>query len=714
MRPDLGRALRALFAAIVPLIAASQGWLPLSLPFFVFAAQSVAIVDVRGAYTVRLGLLLSMSVILGGTAWVGGAVATHVTAAILAAALVAAAGGVWRHLTPDYGAALGVSSTLLFLISASTLPAAGTSEHHGLSALAGGFWGVLLQVANWPINPQHPLRRVVSDSWVAIADLFEALGLTEPSIRGDKTRQQETAVRVALDQAYAALANARRTPLRQRLDDLNLAAARIATRVIAFHTALESIRSDARSPWVSESLQPLLTSLTNISRSVAVTVVSRQPGHLTTFEVRLRRLRNLLAVFHSQAPLKLQDPAAAAQLRAILGQLEALLPEVHATLRATIDRADERAAFSLELRDLQTWTLRPLASSLNFNRRMDPALLRFTLRSAVLTMLGVAVFKFAALPHGYWLPLTMAIVLQPDYGSTRTRAAQRVMGTFAGSLAASFFLWLQLPFAALVAAYGATMFGFGFFLKRNYAAAVLFITLAVVLLTEAHEPVTWWFTAERLASTLAGGAAAWLAALFLWPAWERQRIRGVLADALLANRELLLILAERLHQGGAYDEQAIAAKRRAEAANSTVFASLQRMTADPRGHREGLEQLAALANGNQRITRALTLIAVHLSPGHPVQSAAVASFATLAGQKLQALSEGLQRAQPAAEIETWNATLEKLTVPGEAESGDAARQREQWVIAQSLRIATEIAALEIAVGGSAAEETPDQPPAGLS
>src|SRR5690606_24976658 len=112
-----------------------------------------------------------------------------------------------------------------------------------------------------------------------------------------------------------------------------------------------------------------------------------------TFEVRLRRLTNLLQVFQTQALTRLNDAATAAQLREILRQIEQHLPTVHESLRATIERADERAAFSLELLDLHTWTLRPLASALHLRRRIDPALVRFSARLAVLLVFGVAVLK---------------------------------------------------------------------------------------------------------------------------------------------------------------------------------------------------------------------------------------------------------------------------------------------------------------------------------
>ena len=107
----------------------------------------------------------------------------------------------------------------------------------------------------------------------------------------------------------------------------------------------------------------------------------------------------------------------------------------------------------------------------------------------------------------------------PEYGATRLRAGQRVLGTFAGSLLASLLLWLTLPPAVLLAAMAVTMFGFAFWLKRNYTIAVFFITLFVVLITEAATKVTIAFTVERLAATAAGGLLALLAAQLFWPVW---------------------------------------------------------------------------------------------------------------------------------------------------------------------------------------------------
>ncbi|MEO7412844.1 MAG: FUSC family protein, partial [Opitutaceae bacterium] len=478
LQPDLGRAIRSTIAFMVPLLLAGAGWLPLEVSFVAIAAQNIAMVDVRGAYRLRLALLLAMTAVFVGAAALGSATGNNLVTAAIATVLIAFCGGLWRHLSADYGMSLAISSTLVFFLALASPPGGHPVSSHAWAALIGGLWGLTLQVANWPFRPQHPLRRTVAETWLAVADLFAAMTppeTSDPTARQHQVNERETTLRSTLDKTYAVLADSRPGPLRMRLEALNLAAARLATRVVVLNTALEPLMAQEDFAGFASALQPALTSLTNTARTVALAVVSRRPSHLATAEVRLRRLTNLLRVLQARTCTATRDPAGGLQLQEILRQIEQLLPDIEQSLRSTIDHGEERSAFSLELLDVETWTLRPLASTLNFSRRVDPALVRFTVRLAVLMTTGVIIFKAYALPHGYWLPFTMIVVLQPDYGSTRQRAAQRVLGTFAGSAVASALLWFQLPFAGLAVAMAGTMFTFGYFLKRNYAVAVFFI-----------------------------------------------------------------------------------------------------------------------------------------------------------------------------------------------------------------------------------------------
>lgn len=706
LRPDLSRAVRATVAFMVPLLLAYAGWLRLEVLSVAIVAQNVAMVDVRGDYRLRFALLLSMVAVFVGATALGMLAAHHLVLAVLATAVLALAGGLWRHLSNDYGPLLAIASTFVFLVALNSSPEDQVVGQHVTAALIGGAWGIIVQVANWPFRPQHPLRRVVGESWIAVADVFEAL-IPDPAVdirtRQDRVQGAETALRTTLDAGYSVLAATRPGPLRTQLEALNLAAARLATRVVALDTALETMMREADFSSLAPTLEPALVSLSNLSRSAAVAVVSRQPAHLGTFLVRLRRVTSLLRVLRTRVLASSGDPAAHAQLGEIVRQIAQQLPAIHEAVRASIERSAEPAGSSLELLDLRNLALRPLASALNLSLEFDPALVRYTLRLALLLMVGVLVFKLGHLAHGYWLPFTIVVVLQPDYGSTRERAAQRVLGTIAGAIAAGGLLWLDLPFHALMAATAGTMFAFGYWVRRNYALAIFFITLFIVLLTDATGPVTLEFGLERLAATVAGGALALIAAQIFWPVWERERFPSIQSAAFRANRAYAELLIARLTAGGSFDAEAGQAKRRSEGANAAVFSSLRRMTGDPHRQQEGIETAATLANGNNRVTRALNLLSLHLTPGVPLPHPALPRFAAVAGEALEHLAGAVEQGSNSPDaLEALIVRLEGGLFPAAADS-----ERTRWVFGQLGRAATELNALLLALQDAAPARSGD-------
>ncbi len=611
--PDIGRGLRCMASFMAPLALGLSGRLPVEMIFAAIAAQNLAMVDVRGSYGLRLSLLLAMNLILSASAALGALAAPSLAACLAATLLIGLGAGLWRHLSSDYGPSLAVASGFLCFIAMAEKGGAAAAESHVVAALVGGLWGTALHVALWPIRPQHPLRQAVGASWLAVANVC--------TLSAEHGR--EAALRAALDHARAVLRSARARRNRvviERLDDLNNAAARMAQRVSAFQLAWEEVAGLPLSGELRSAAENVMSVLANLSRSMALAVVSRQPGQLGGAEVRMRRLDHLIGVFRDYISSK-AEPGLWAAVDLTAAHLSSYLPEARARLRGTIDRASDQGAFSLELLDLANQRLRPLAAALNLSRRFDPALVRYAARITVLALAGVWAMKTLDLSHGYWLPFTALVVLQPDYGSTRVKAVQRLMGTLAGSVLASGVLWLRLPFPVLMAATALTAFAFGYYLRRNYGIAVIYITLFVVVLTESLGPATLALTVERFGDTFAGGLLALLAALVFWPAWEEGRFKPILARALAANAGYMRIVGERLASGSPYDTDVVRAKRAAESASADVFSSLQRMSGDPKNFRERLSELAVVANGNQRVTRALNLIILQAHPDLPVPEA---------------------------------------------------------------------------------------------
>ena len=103
--------------------------------------------------------------------------------------------------------------------------------------------------------------------------------------------------------------------------------------------------------------------------------------------------------------------------------------------------------------------------------------------------IGVAgvVTEVLPLQRSYWVLLTVAIVLKPDYGSVFARALQRGIGTIVGAVAGAVLLvlihgtWLLIPLAVLAALlpYGRS---------RNYGLFATFLTPLVVVLIDLLSP----------------------------------------------------------------------------------------------------------------------------------------------------------------------------------------------------------------------------------
>src|SRR5450759_3017308 len=75
----------------------------------------------------------------------------------------------------------------------------------------------------------------------------------------------------------------------------------------------------------------------------------------------------------------------------------------------------------------------------SFRAMLSPGslIVRFALRVAVVTTIAVALTELLELKRGYWVTITVIVILQPYTGVTLTRAVQRVLGTVLGALLAA-------------------------------------------------------------------------------------------------------------------------------------------------------------------------------------------------------------------------------------------------------------------------------------
>jgi len=615
---DVARALRSSVAFMGAWIACLLAHHPEIAPFAATAAQNVALTDVRGDYRARFAILLTMTAVMAAAAVAGTLAGGNIVTATLMMAALALMGGGWRHLSGDYGPNLAVVSALLYLIA---LAQPGDWQS-GLRLAKwiglGGAGAILLQISAWFFRPQHHLRHAVAESWVAASDLITAMRTEADDGKPSVTDvvEKENNLRATLDRTFDVLAAAtgkKPSGFMAHLDTATHIAGRLATRVTAFNTAVEPLRARPEFAAIAPTLDSVLRSLASAARSAALTLITHRSEQFIAHEIRLRRCTHLIRVLDSHfAAWPVQDTDIA-QVRHLLGQVAEMLPVMHSTLEETVDHGTSHSHFLLRLPELGDLSTRSLSSWLNPAQQLDSVLVRYSLRVAVVTMLAVIVYKWFDIPRGYWIAFTALVVLQPDYGATRQRAGHRIAGTIAGSILATVLLLVKLPLPLILLLAGITAFYFAYFLKRHYGLAVFFVTLMLVLITEAVTPVHLDFTMARVLSNIAGGVLALVAALLFWPSWEQEQFPRIIAAAIRANRGYLQTIGARLVAAEPFTGEAIQAKRVAERNNALATASLQRLLGDPAAQKQNVERAAALMAYNQRVTRALTVLAVYLN-----------------------------------------------------------------------------------------------------
>lgn len=693
LNADPRRAVRCTLAFMSLLLAARLGWIRVEGTFAALAAHAICLLEVRGPYPLRLGFLVAMLGVTVGAAALGSmANGQHVAWAIVATIIVAANAGLWRHLTPDYGMTLSIPTGFLFLLA---LAIPKSPPGHVYSTMIGGLTGLTFQIFFWPFHAQHPLRRAIAETWLAAGDLF--LTLSRESAAGGLSNERVTAaeqdLRTALERGYGVLTRAdARQPRLSALQHIHQAAGRTAMRVVGTAMAVESACPPASGTDFCASWRGVLDSLANMSQSIALTVVSGQPSHLAMCEVRLARVDSLLQALRGNC----NNRSEAEQFRSRLPRLFELaieqVRELAPAIAAVTERAKERAVFPLELFDLRTWTLRPFAEALNLRQRVEPTIVRFSVRLALLLTVGVMAMRWTGLPHAYWLPLTMLVVLQPDFGATRKRAAERLTGTLIGGIIASLLLLLH-PGPPLVLALAAVAcFGFSYYVRTHYGVAVVFITLFVILLTEINQHATIALAAERLAITVIGGAVAILGALFIWPTWERDSYPLLLRSALTASMDYIRAIASRAQNGGPYTAAEVGAKRRAEAANVAIFASLARMMADPRERRGGVKQAAVLVNGNQKLIRICNFILLNIESIPRADADMLGDFANRAWMILGSLGANSPDANIGRDLESGTEPARMMNNP-RGEQTEVSVTDDAWLRAQLAQAQTELDAM---------------------
>lgn len=215
------------------------------------------------------------------------------------------------------------------------------------------------------------------------------------------------------------------------------------------------------------------------------------------------------------------------------------------------------------------------------NLRWSSPTFRFALRVAMAISAGLVVADWLPYTsHGYWIALTIAVILKPSFSSTRQRRADRLIGTVIGCILTAVILhFVHAPAALIGFVFAATAAAPAFlYIKYRYTAVAA--SMQILLLIGLTVPNGGSAIGERLLDTLAGTLIATFFSYVL-PNWEYQNLPRLVGAVLDANRKYIDAAADLLQGRASDDFRYRISRKRFMDSLATLSAALGRMLDEP-------------------------------------------------------------------------------------------------------------------------------------
>jgi len=253
---------------------------------------------------------------------------------------------------------------------------------------------------------------------------------------------------------------------------------------------------------------------------------------------------------------------------------------------------------------LQEYRLNVIIQNFSWNSTLFRHALRFTVAIIFAFILGTLL----DIRNTYWILLTIIVIMRPNYGLTKERSKERIIGTLIGAaIAIGIVLLTQNIIVYGVLAIISLTLAFSL-IQQNLRSAAAFITINIIFVYSLINPDAFQVIQYRVIDTIIGAGIAVIANYTLWPSWEALNLKNVLVDALNKNRTYLLATQELYYDKNKNELPYKLARKEAFLAISNLNAAFQRLTQDPKSKQVEFQLIYDMVTLNQTMVSAIASI----------------------------------------------------------------------------------------------------------
>ncbi len=376
--------------------------------------------------------------------------------------------------------------------------------------------------------------------------------------------------------------------------------------------------------------------------------------------------------------------------RGLLRSLRALAANLSTLDRLLGDASNPDAladATDSNLLDRAPRNLKEMWTRLRTQLTPTSLLFRHALRLSLALTVGYATLHAIHASQGYWIILTTLFVCQPNYGATRRKLGQRIIGTAIG-LTVAWALFDLFP-NPVVQSMFAIAAGLVFFINRTtrYTLATAAITLMVLFCFNQVGDGYGLFL-PRLFDTLLGSLIAGLAVFLFLPDWQGRRLNKVLANTLTCNSIYLRQIMQQYAAGKSDDLAYRLARRNAHNADAALSTTLANMLMEPGHFRKEADVGFRFLVLSHTLLSYLSGLGAHRDTQLPadVREQLIAGAGNSLAASIDEIATGLANKQPIAiqsdDEEALAAQLEQM--PDEIDEGQRLVQTQLALICRQL------------------------------
>lgn len=236
------------------------------------------------------------------------------------------------------------------------------------------------------------------------------------------------------------------------------------------------------------------------------------------------------------------------------------------------------------------------------NLSIHSTIFRHSVRVAVSLLAGFFLSKIFPFGHGYWILLTILVILKPAYSLTKQRNIERLTGTFFGAVLGAIVLWLVRDDRLLVTVMVVGMVIAYSMVRIKYLVSVVAMTAYILIAFHFLKPGDFTeVLRDRLIDTFAGSVIAFIASFAIPPKWEHEQIHELLEEAINANSRYFATISSIFLNRPFNNEEYKLNRKEAFVKLANLSDAFQRMLNEPKRQQKKVQLIHQMVVNNHML-----------------------------------------------------------------------------------------------------------------